>query len=161
MADAGSALMGIGSGSGKSRARDAAMAAISSPLLDFPIERAKGIVFNITGGRDMTLHEINAAAEVIYEAVDLNANIIFGALIDDNMENELSITVIATGFTQPSDGAASASTHNPSAVDVTSFFQGGRNPRTFTSSTSSVTSNASKPKRDIPEFLRRFQQGNK
>merc|ERR1712127_91251 len=62
MADAGSALMGIGTGSGKTRAQDAAVAAISSPLLDFPIEKAKGIVFNITGGNDMTLHEINAAA---------------------------------------------------------------------------------------------------
>lgn len=157
MADAGSALMGIGSGSGKSRAKDAAVAAISSPLLDFPIERAKGIVFNITGGHDMTLHEINAAAEVIYEAVDLNANIIFGALVDDSMENELSITVIATGFPQPSDSPSSTVAQNPSAVDVTSFFQGATiNPRS-----SSLASQATKPKRDIPEFLRRFQQENK
>eukprot|EP00960_Hanusia_phi_P016470 485423-Hanusia_phi.AAC.1 len=64
MADAGSALMGIGTGSGKTRAQDAAVAAISSPLLDFPIEKARGIVFNITGGQDMTLHEINSAAEL-------------------------------------------------------------------------------------------------
>jgi cell division protein FtsZ len=103
MADAGSALMGIGTGSGKTRAQDAAIAAISSPLLDFPIEKARGIVFNITGGNDMTLHEINSAAEVIYEAVDPNANIIFGALVDDNMENEISITVVATGFSDPGD----------------------------------------------------------
>ncbi|GJQ11721.1 hypothetical protein GpartN1_g3512.t1 [Galdieria partita] len=158
MADAGSALMGIGSGSGKSRAKDAAVAAISSPLLDFPIERAKGIVFNITGGHDMTLHEINAAAEVIYEAVDLNANIIFGALVDDSMENELSITVIATGFPQPSDSQSSSMTQKPSAVDVTSFIQGSTNPR---SSLSSLASHVTKPKRDIPDFLRRFQQENK
>eukprot|EP00293_Proteomonas_sulcata_P009635 CAMPEP_0184296288 /NCGR_PEP_ID=MMETSP1049-20130417/7269_1 /TAXON_ID=77928 /ORGANISM="Proteomonas sulcata, Strain CCMP704" /LENGTH=389 /DNA_ID=CAMNT_0026605441 /DNA_START=83 /DNA_END=1252 /DNA_ORIENTATION=- len=103
MADAGSALMGIGTGSGKTRAQDAAIAAISSPLLDFPIEKARGIVFNITGGNDMTLHEINSAAEVIYEAVDPNANIIFGALVDENMENEISITVVATGFSDPAE----------------------------------------------------------
>jgi cell division protein FtsZ len=120
MADAGSALMGIGTGSGKTRAQDAAVAAISSPLLDFPIEKAKGIVFNITGGNDMTLHEINAAAEVIYEAVDPNANIIFGALVDDNMENEISITVVATGFTQPGETPLIGS--GTSAVDLTSFY---------------------------------------
>lgn len=81
----GTALMGIGQGKGKTRAVDAAMSAISSPLLDFPISKAKGIVFNIVGGPDMTLQEINSAAEVVYEAVDADANIIFGALIDDKI----------------------------------------------------------------------------
>ena len=99
MADAGSALMGIGSGSGKSRATEAALAAISSPLLEASIQGAKGVVFNITGGSDLTLHEVNAAAEIIYEAVDPNANIIFGAVIDDRMDGEVKITAIATGFT--------------------------------------------------------------
>lgn len=98
MADAGSALMGIGVGSGKSRAREAAAMAISSPLLESSIEGAKGIVFNITGGADLTLHEVNTAAETIYEVVDPNANIIFGAVIDEAMQGELKITVIATGF---------------------------------------------------------------
>jgi cell division protein FtsZ len=98
MADAGSALMGIGIGSGKSRAREAAMAAISSPLLEASIQGARGVVFNITGGMDLTLHEVNAAAEIIYEVVDPNANIIFGAVIDDRMQGEMRITVIATGF---------------------------------------------------------------
>lgn len=84
--------------SGRTRAQEAAAAAISSPLLDFPIEKARGVVFNIVGGNDLTLQEINAAAEVIYEAVDPNANIIFGALVDDSMEGEIAITVIATGF---------------------------------------------------------------
>jgi cell division protein FtsZ len=108
MADAGSALMGIGLGQGKSRAREAAMTAISSPLLESSIEGASGVVFNITGGEDLTLHEVNAAAEIIYEVVDPNANIIFGAVIDSRLENEVRITVIATGFsnrssqTQPS-----------------------------------------------------------
>lgn len=99
MGNAGTALMGIGTGTGKTRAEDAAAAAISSPLLDSPIDRATGIVFNIIGGRDMTLQEINAAAEVIYDSVDPNANIIFGALVDDTIDDDsVSITVLATGF---------------------------------------------------------------
>lgn len=99
MGNAGTALMGIGQGKGKTRAVDAAVAAISSPLLDFPITKAKGIVFNIVGGSDMTLQEINSAAEVIYANVDSDANIIFGALVDDKVSTgEVSITVLATGF---------------------------------------------------------------
>jgi cell division protein FtsZ len=99
MADAGSALMGIGEGSGKSRAREAAIQAITSPLLESSIEGARGVVLNITGGADMTLVEVNTAAETIYEVVDPNANIIFGAVIDPQMQGEMRITVIATGFT--------------------------------------------------------------
>ncbi|NEO98138.1 MAG: cell division protein FtsZ [Symploca sp. SIO2E9] len=98
MADAGSALMGIGTGSGKSRAREAATAAINSPLIESSIEGARGVVLNITGGGDLTLHEVNDAAETIYEVVDPNANIIFGAVIDDRLQGEIVITVIATGF---------------------------------------------------------------
>jgi len=98
MADAGSALMGIGMGSGKSRAREAAVAAVSSPLLEASIHGAKGVVINITGGYDLTLHEVNAAADSIYEVVDEDANIIFGAVIDETMDGEVRITVIATGF---------------------------------------------------------------
>lgn len=99
MADAGSALMGIGEGSGKSRAREAAIQAITSPLLESSIQGARGVVLNITGGADMTLIEVNTAAETIYEVVDPNANIIFGAVIDPQMQGEMRITVIATGFT--------------------------------------------------------------
>jgi cell division protein FtsZ len=99
MADAGSALMGIGVASGKSRAREAAIAAVSSPLLETSIRGAKGVVINITGGEDLTLHEVNAAADSIYEEVDQDdANIIFGAVIDETMQGEVRITVIATGF---------------------------------------------------------------
>jgi len=101
MGGAGTALMGIGTGKGKNRATDAAMAAITSPLLDFPITKAKGIVFNVVGGEDMSLQEINAAAEVIYENVDSDANIIFGAMVDDSgsvAPGEVAITVLATGF---------------------------------------------------------------
>lgn len=110
MGNAGTALMGIGTGKGKSRAADAAIAAISSPLLDFPVRKAKGIVFNIVGGSDLTLAEINAAAEVIYEAVDPDANIIFGATVDEKMMSEVSITVLATGF-----GLAVDTTGQPAA----------------------------------------------
>mmetsp|Transcript_18209 Transcript_18209/g.62626 ORF Transcript_18209/g.62626 Transcript_18209/m.62626 type:complete len:149 (-) Transcript_18209:241-687(-) len=98
MTNGGAALMGTGTGKGPSRAQDAATAAITSPLLEFPINRAKGIVMNIQGGSDMTLQEINAAAEVIYDAVDDDANIIFGAVLADRVQQEVSVTILATGF---------------------------------------------------------------
>ncbi len=110
MADAGSALMGIGVASGKSRAKEAATSAISSPLLESTIEGAKGVVLNITGGNDLTLHEVNTAADTIYEIVDPNANIIFGAVIDEKMQGEIRVTVIATGFRGDSNATTSAST---------------------------------------------------
>ena len=75
------------------------MTAIASPLLESSIQGAKGVVFNITGGHDLTLHEVNIAAEIIYDVVDPNANIIFGAVIDERLQGEIRITVIATGFT--------------------------------------------------------------
>ncbi|KAE8664177.1 Cell division protein FtsZ [Hibiscus syriacus] len=98
MANAGSSLMGIGTATGKTRARDAALNAIQSPLLDLGIERATGIVWNITGGSDLTLFEVNTAAEVIYDLVDPTANLIFGAVIDPSLSGQVSITLIATGF---------------------------------------------------------------
>lgn len=98
MQNAGSSLMGIGTGTGKTRARDAALNAVQSPLLDIGIERATGIVWNITGGTDLTLFEVNAAAEVIYDLVDPSANLIFGAVIDPSLSGQVSITLIATGF---------------------------------------------------------------
>ncbi|MFA6081962.1 MAG: cell division protein FtsZ [Patescibacteria group bacterium] len=98
MSDAGSALMGIGRGSGDNRAIEAARAAIESPLLELSIDGAKGILFNITGGPDLGMYEIDEAAKAITEAADPDANIIFGAIIDDAMSGEVKITVIATGF---------------------------------------------------------------
>lgn len=98
MKKAGTALMGVGTGVGKTRAADAAVAAISSPLLDFPIQNAQRIVFNIVGGLSMGLQEINEASEVIFENADENANIIFGALVDPSMGEEISITVLACDF---------------------------------------------------------------
>lgn len=99
MADAGSALLGIGIASGENRAVEAARAAISSPLLEASIDGATGVLFNITGGPDLTLLELNEAAKIIYEAVDPDAQIIFGSVIDERMEGEVRITVVATGFT--------------------------------------------------------------
>lgn len=98
MSNAGSALMGIGRASGDSRAVDAAEQAIESPLLEVAIDGARGILFNVIGGMDMSMHEINAAAEAITSAADPSANIIFGATINPDLEGEMIITVIATGF---------------------------------------------------------------
>jgi len=98
MRDAGSALMGIGSSSGENRAAEAAKEAISSPLLEESVEGASGILLNITGGHDLGLFEVNEAAEIVQSAADANANIIFGAVIDDAMADEVRVTVIATGF---------------------------------------------------------------
>ena len=98
MQDAGSALMGIGRGTGDNRAIEAARSAIESPLLELSIDGAKGILFNITGGTDLGMYEIDEAAKAITEAADPDANIIFGAIIDEAMQGEVKITVIATGF---------------------------------------------------------------
>jgi cell division protein FtsZ len=98
MRDAGSALMGIGSASGENRAAEAARTAVSSPLLEASIEGATGILLNVTGGSDIGLFEVNEAAEVVTGAADQNANVIFGAVIDDTLGEEVQVTVIATGF---------------------------------------------------------------
>ncbi len=98
MQDAGSALMGIGTASGENRAPEAAKAAISSPLLEDSVDGATGILLNITGGRDLGLFEVNDAAAIIQNAADANANIIFGAVIDESMSDEVRVTVIGTGF---------------------------------------------------------------
>lgn len=98
MNNAGTALMGIGIGSGKTAAEDAAAAAISSPLLDSTIDNAKGVVFNISGGPKLSLNEVNRAARLIYSTVEPDANVIFGALMDDTLGDSISITVLATGF---------------------------------------------------------------
>jgi len=98
MSDSGGALMAIGRGTGETRAQDAARMAISSPLLDISMDGARGVLLNITGGNDLALSEISEAADVVAQAADPEASIIFGAVIDPTMENELRITVIATGF---------------------------------------------------------------
>ena len=98
MYDTGMAHMGIGRASGENRAEDAAKQAINSPLLESSIEGARGVLLNITGGKDLGIFEVNTAAELVQKSIDPEANIIFGAVIDENMGDEISVTVIATGF---------------------------------------------------------------
>jgi cell division protein FtsZ len=98
MNEAGSALMGIGAASGENRASEAARSAVSSPLLESSIEGATGILLNVTGGSDIGLFEVNEAAQVVTSAADQNANVIFGAVIDEGLKDEVRVTVIATGF---------------------------------------------------------------
>jgi cell division protein FtsZ len=135
MREAGSALMGIGSAKGDNRAAEAARAAVSSPLLESSIEGATGILLNITGGPDIGLFEVNEAAEVVTSAADVNANVIFGAVIDDAMGDEVRVTVIATGFgggrrrrrggAEPQVAVpSSTSDQGESGLDVPSFLRG-------------------------------------
>jgi cell division protein FtsZ len=98
MNEAGSALMGIGTASGENRATEAARSAVSSPLLESSIEGATGVLLNVTGGPDIGLFEVNEAAQVVTSAADQNANVIFGAVIDESLKDEVRVTVIATGF---------------------------------------------------------------
>jgi cell division protein FtsZ len=99
MSEAGPALLAIGKGRGEGRAAEAARAAVASPLLDISIQGARGVLFNVVGGRNLSLQEINAAAQVIHEVVDENAEIVFGAAIDEELsDDEVKVTVIATGF---------------------------------------------------------------
>jgi cell division protein FtsZ len=98
MKETGAALMGIGIGTGESRTIDAAKAAIASPLLETSIDGARGVLLNITGGGNLGLFEVNEAADIVAEAADPDANIIFGAVIDESLQDEVRVTVIATGF---------------------------------------------------------------
>jgi len=100
MTNAGSALMGIGYGNGEGRAATAARSAIASPLLEVSIDGAKGVLFNVTGGTDLSMFEVDEAARIISAAADADANIIFGATIDETMVDQVKITVIATGFSE-------------------------------------------------------------
>jgi cell division protein FtsZ len=126
MDNAGSALMGIGRASGENRAVMAAQQAIDSPLLEVAIDGARGILFNVIGGNDLSMHEINTAAETITNAADPDANIIFGATINPELEGELIITVVATGFdasyfaVRSPDASVSSSPSAPTSDDTPS-----------------------------------------
>ncbi|MGH8885357.1 MAG: cell division protein FtsZ [Egibacteraceae bacterium] len=113
MRDAGSALMGIGKARGENRALEAARMAISSPLLESSVDGARGVLLTIAGGSDLGIYEVNEAAEIIAEAADSDANIIFGAVIDDTLGDEVKVTVIAAGFT---DSPAKVAPTPPSAT---------------------------------------------
>lgn len=136
MKDAGPAWMSIGRGSGQSRATDAAKEALASPLLDVSIEGSKAVLFNIVGGSSLTLYEVNQAAEIIKQAVDPDANIIFGVAQDPSMDNEVRITLIATGFT-----AKLGPTGSPQEDELTQMLKDLK----------------SEEEMDVPSFLRRPQ----
>lgn len=151
MLDAGIAHMGIGRASGEHRAQEAARQAIHSPLLETSIEGAGGVLINITGGRDLGLLEINEAAELVQKSVDSEANIIFGAVIDENLKDEIVITVIATGFSKTpfQDLKLDSIVGEAIKTAVTN--------NEITSSRTTITPNSNEYKidLDIPPFLRR------
>jgi cell division protein FtsZ len=126
MMDTGSALMGIGVGHGENRAIDAAKQAISSPLLETGIDGARGVLMNITGGPDLGLFEVDAATELVMQAADPDANIIWGAVINNDLTDTVQVTVIATGFdssarrvlTRPRSEAAAAGSPTVEAKDL-------------------------------------------
>ncbi len=121
MANQGSSLMGIGRASGENRAVEAAKAAIASPLLEVSIEGARGILFTVTGGTNMSMHEVSEAAKIITASADPNAKVIFGATINDSMKDEIKITVVATGFEDrsekiPTVSALASGSYTPSSL---------------------------------------------
>ncbi|MHB1130781.1 MAG: cell division protein FtsZ [Chloroflexota bacterium] len=161
MSQAGSALMAIGRASGENRAVDAAKAAIASPLLDVTVDGARGVLFNVTGGPDMTLWEVNEAAQVIYKAADPEANIIFGAVIDPTMEGEIKITLLAAGFSsKPASAAASfraTLAANQPAAHPTASGNGGQPPINIVSKRDTKLPEFAAEELEIPAFLRKFR----
>lgn len=119
MSNAGSALMGIGTGIGENRAQAAARAAIASPLLEISMDGARGVLFNIIGGADLTMSEVDEAAKIIASAADPDANIIFGATIDENMRDQIRITVVATGFDNAKQRLQQFIPHTTERVETT------------------------------------------
>jgi cell division protein FtsZ len=172
MQNAGSALMGIGVGSGENRATMAARQAISSPLLELSIDGAKGVLFNIIGGNDMSMTEVDEAAKIISAAADPDARIIFGATIDEALVDQIKITVIATGFDENRQRIAELR-YQPSAAaagqfgrtQTTTSQSGPAMPVTDDSTDDSAVQNSSEPQKtnddefgddlDIPAFLRK------
>lgn len=150
MSNAGTALMGMGraSGSGEDRARQAALMAIDSPLLEMNIQGARGVLFNVQGGKNLSMFEINEAASIINEHVDPDAKIIFGTSIDPNLQDEIRITVIATGFTKEKEELA--------ASGMGSF---GNSSQPF-SGGSSLASNSQTTNTQLPYNLPKFGRGN-
>lgn len=149
MAEGGAALMAIGYGEGDNKAVDAAERAIASSLLDVTIDGAHGILFNVTGGPDMTLFDVNDAAEIIRKTADPDANIIFGAVVDEELKDKIRITVIATGFDAATQSRQSVLR---SAVVAPAHVRPTRGPLSVDQPPARVldTENV-----DIPAFLRR------
>ncbi len=146
MQTAGSALMGLGKATGEGRAVEAARNAINSPLLETTIDGASGVIFSVTGGPDLTLHEVQEAANVIYSAVSDEANIIFGAVLDERLHGEVLITVIATGFEM-------AAQQQPAKARVAASVGARPEPPRTAPEFKKIASDIL----DIPEFLRARQ----
>lgn len=158
MSNAGSALMGIGHGTGENRAIEAASAAIDSPLLELSIDGAQGVLFNITGGNDLTMHEIDEAAKVITDAADPDANIIFGAIIDEELAGEIKITVIATGFAgepAPAPRRAATEEETQAAPSSESSYTPPAPPQS-----APTTQQEDTEELDVPAFIRNKLRGN-
>ena len=153
MENGGSALMAIGSATGDNRAQQAAEQAIASKLLDVSIDGAQSILFNVTGGMDMTLHEVNEAAEIIRATAHPECNIIFGAVIDPNMSGELRVTVIATGFEVAAEARKPVTTARPFPAAVSSGQE--RSDKTVPFPVRTYNPDDL----EIPAFLRKRQQG--
>ncbi|QAA33733.1 cell division protein FtsZ [Clostridium manihotivorum] len=150
MVDKGLAHMGVGHGSGDNRAQEAAKQAISSPLLETSIVGATGVLLNVTGGADLGLLEINEAAEIVQEAADPDANIIFGAVIDENLKDEIRITVIATGFEKISRDVEPPKEDNATVAEA--------NPSKEEAAATVTNTQSFGDELDIPAFLRRTKR---
>ncbi|OXS62433.1 cell division protein FtsZ [Cohnella sp. CIP 111063] len=161
MSERGSALMGIGQASGENRAMEAARKAIMSPLLETSIEGARGVIMNITGGSNLSLYEVNEAAEIVMAASDPEVNMIFGASIDDSLKEEIKVTVIATGFEhksptqRPSFTSSAMSQAQPDPVSHGNETRQTNNLRPFGNQT------LSNDQLDIPAFLRNRPRGDR
>ena len=144
--------MGIGTGKGPNRALDAAVAAISSPLLDVPVLNAKGVVFNIVGGKDLSLQEISIASKFIFDNIDKDANIIFGALVQEGMDQEVSITVLATGLASVDAAIKRSNIDGTPQPSVEPFLP--PTPKQPTDSPPKKGGDNKKKKNSLPNFLR-------
>ncbi len=156
MESSGSALMGIGRGTGEGRALEAAKSAINSPLLETSINGATGIIMNVTGGPDMTLYEVADAAQVIHEAVSEDATVHFGAVIDDRIQGEIQITVIATGFELKKNQVdAFAQKEEEKSLSAMDLFSGSNNANNPSPKISKAAADFANNILDIPEFLKK------
>ncbi len=164
MTERGSALMGIGIASGENRAADAARKAISSPLLETSIEGARGVLMNITGGSNLSLYEVNEAADIVSSAADPDVNMIFGAVINEDLKNEIVVTVIATGFEENQQHASSA-VRRPQPAQQTRQTQGpsstGSQRLRDEEQEKPLVSMSNLDNLDIPAFLRNRRRNRK
>jgi len=153
MSDAGSALLGIGMGTGESRATEAAMQAVSSPLLETSMEGARSILLSITGGENLSLWEVNEAAKAVSEAAHPDANIIFGAMVDDKLDDQVWVTVVATGYGDQGRRKSVSRFKEPAAGEVRAGRAAPARPARERSEGGSRRGGLSVDELDVPEFL--------